>query len=186
MWDPTSVGEENETPFIRVWNPLPRIRVLKTLRGTLKGKTQRGQCLLAVDFGRYNMMRVKWHANFCVTWNHVIHYKFSKFRSVWVRNSCNRTNPLLFTFNLKLLGFSIFFRYCLLCWCCTLRNRTNISFWSLSHVAQWWPLLSLLNCNGYIMVAVKMHNCRYISYIVCSIICSIFKLLFSFRTINPY
>ena len=31
--DPTSVEEENETPFIRVWKLLSSIRVLKTLRG---------------------------------------------------------------------------------------------------------------------------------------------------------
>ena len=36
--DPTSVGEENETPFIRVWKPFPSRRVLKTLRGSSKGK----------------------------------------------------------------------------------------------------------------------------------------------------
>ena len=32
--DPTSVGEGNETFLIRVWKPLPRIRVLKTMRLT--------------------------------------------------------------------------------------------------------------------------------------------------------
>ena len=32
----TSVGEENEAFFIRVWKPLPSIRVLKTLRGNPK------------------------------------------------------------------------------------------------------------------------------------------------------
>ena len=31
LWDPTFVGEESETPFIRVWKPLPRRRVLKTM-----------------------------------------------------------------------------------------------------------------------------------------------------------
>ena len=35
---PTSVGEENETPFIRVWKPLPIRHVLKTLRESSKGK----------------------------------------------------------------------------------------------------------------------------------------------------
>ena len=49
----TSVGEENETPFIRVWKPLPNRCVLKTLRVSLKGKAQRGQYLLAVGLGRY-------------------------------------------------------------------------------------------------------------------------------------
>ena len=41
--DPTSVGEENETPFIRVWKPLPSRRVLKALRENPKGKVQRRQ-----------------------------------------------------------------------------------------------------------------------------------------------
>ena len=36
--DPTSVMEENEVFFIRVWKPLPSICVLKTLRGARKGK----------------------------------------------------------------------------------------------------------------------------------------------------
>ena len=36
--DPTSGEEENETPFIRVWKPLPSKRVLKTLRESSKGK----------------------------------------------------------------------------------------------------------------------------------------------------
>ena len=48
MGDPTSVGEENETFFIRVWKPLPSRCVLKTLRGSLKGKAHKGQYLLAV------------------------------------------------------------------------------------------------------------------------------------------
>ena len=38
LWDPTSVGEENETFFIRMWKPLPNVRVLKTLREAPKGK----------------------------------------------------------------------------------------------------------------------------------------------------
>ena len=54
LWDPTSVGEKNETPFIRVWKPLPRRRVLKILWGNLKGKAQRRQYLLAVCLGCYN------------------------------------------------------------------------------------------------------------------------------------
>ena len=40
---PTSVGKENEAFFIRVWKPLLSRRVLKTLRGSPKGKAQRGQ-----------------------------------------------------------------------------------------------------------------------------------------------
>ena len=36
LCDPSSVGEENETFFIRVWKPLPSRRVLKTLRGSPK------------------------------------------------------------------------------------------------------------------------------------------------------
>ena len=36
MCDPTLVGEENETTFIRVWKPLLSKRVLKTMRGSLK------------------------------------------------------------------------------------------------------------------------------------------------------
>ena len=50
------VGEENEAFFIRVWKPLASRRVLKTLRGSPKGKTERGQYLLAVGLGRY-----KWY-----------------------------------------------------------------------------------------------------------------------------
>ena len=53
--DRTLVGEENETPFIRVWKPLSSIRVLKTLRGSPKGKAQRGQYLLAAGLGRYGI-----------------------------------------------------------------------------------------------------------------------------------
>ena len=45
--------EENETPFIRMWKPLPSRRVLKTLRRSPKGKTQRRQHLLAVGLSRY-------------------------------------------------------------------------------------------------------------------------------------
>ena len=54
LWDPTLVGEANEALLIRVWKPLPSIRVLKTLRGGPKGKTQRGQYLLAVGLDSYN------------------------------------------------------------------------------------------------------------------------------------
>ena len=36
VWDPTSVGEENEAFFVRVWKPLPSRRVLKTLRESPK------------------------------------------------------------------------------------------------------------------------------------------------------
>ena len=54
--DPTSIGEENETFFIRVRKPLPSRRVLKTLRRSPKGKAQRGQYLLAVGLGCY-----KWY-----------------------------------------------------------------------------------------------------------------------------
>ena len=46
MWDLTPVGEGNETFFIRVWEPLPSRRVLKTLRWSPKRKAQRGQYLL--------------------------------------------------------------------------------------------------------------------------------------------
>ena len=45
--------EENETFFIKVWKPLSSRHVLKTLRGSLKGKVQRGQYLLAVGLGGY-------------------------------------------------------------------------------------------------------------------------------------
>ena len=48
---PTSVGEGNEAFFISVWKPLPNRRVLKTLRGSPKGKAQ---YLLAVGFGCYS------------------------------------------------------------------------------------------------------------------------------------
>ena len=37
----TLVGEENETLFIRVWKPVPRRRILKTLRGNPKGKSSK-------------------------------------------------------------------------------------------------------------------------------------------------
>ena len=36
MWDFTSVVEENETFFIRVWKPLPSKHVLKTLKASPK------------------------------------------------------------------------------------------------------------------------------------------------------
>ena len=49
----SSVGEENEILFIIVWKPLLSRRVLKTLRGSLEGKTQRGQYLLAVGLSCY-------------------------------------------------------------------------------------------------------------------------------------
>ena len=42
----TLVGEENETPFIRVWKPFPNRHVKgKPIRGNLEGKAQRGQYL---------------------------------------------------------------------------------------------------------------------------------------------
>ena len=41
LWDPTSVGKENETFFIRVWKPLPNIPVLKTLKES-SNECQRG------------------------------------------------------------------------------------------------------------------------------------------------
>ena len=39
-----------------MWKPLPSRRVLETLKGSLKGKTQRGQYLLAAGLVRY-----KWY-----------------------------------------------------------------------------------------------------------------------------
>jgi len=54
----TSVGEDNETFFIRVWKPLPSIRVLKTLRGSPKEKTPKrtisanGVIVSELDIGR--------------------------------------------------------------------------------------------------------------------------------------
>ena len=39
LCDPTSVWEENEAFFIRVWKLLHSRRVLKILRGSPKGKT---------------------------------------------------------------------------------------------------------------------------------------------------
>ena len=51
---PNPVGEENETFFIRLWKPLSSIRVLKTLRGSPKGKAQRGQYRLAMGFIHYS------------------------------------------------------------------------------------------------------------------------------------
>ena len=56
MWDPTSVREENKAFFIRVWKPLSSRHVLKTLRGSPKGKTQTGQYLLGVGLDHY-----KWY-----------------------------------------------------------------------------------------------------------------------------
>ena len=52
---PTSVGEENETLFIRVWKLLPSRRVLKTLKGSSKGKAQRGQYRLVVGLSCYKV-----------------------------------------------------------------------------------------------------------------------------------
>ena len=56
LWDLTSVGKGNEAFLIRVWKPLFSRRILKTLRGSLKEKAQRGQYLLAVglDFYKWN------------------------------------------------------------------------------------------------------------------------------------
>ena len=51
----------NETFFIRVWKPLSSKHVLKTLKGSSKGKTQKGQYLLAVDLDYY-----KWFPNVTV------------------------------------------------------------------------------------------------------------------------
>jgi len=45
--------EEYKTFFIRVWKPLTSRRVLKTSRGSLKGKAQRWQYLLEVGLGCY-------------------------------------------------------------------------------------------------------------------------------------
>ena len=42
--------------FTRVWKPLCRIRVLKTLRGSPKREAQKGQYLPVVGFGGY-----KWY-----------------------------------------------------------------------------------------------------------------------------
>ena len=50
------VGWGGERIFIRVWKPLPSICILKTLKGSPKGKAQRGQYLLAVGLGHY-----KWY-----------------------------------------------------------------------------------------------------------------------------
>ena len=51
-----SIGEGNEAFFIRMWKPLPSRHVLKTLRGSPKGKAERGQYLLTVSLGCY-----KWY-----------------------------------------------------------------------------------------------------------------------------
>ena len=48
------IGEENEVSVMRVWKPLPSRHVLKTLRGSQKGK--QGQYLLVVSLSRY-----KWY-----------------------------------------------------------------------------------------------------------------------------
>ena len=54
------VGEENEILFIRVWKPHSSIRVLKALKGSLKGKAQkRGQYLIVVGLNRY-----KWYQSY--------------------------------------------------------------------------------------------------------------------------
>ena len=53
MRDLTSVREENETLFIMIWKPLLDSIVLKTLRGSLKGKIQREKYLLAVGLDLY-------------------------------------------------------------------------------------------------------------------------------------
>ena len=45
-----------EAFFIRVWKPLPSRHVLKTLKGSPEGKTQKGQYLQVVDLGYY-----KWY-----------------------------------------------------------------------------------------------------------------------------
>ena len=65
LWDPTSVGAKNKAPFIRVWKPLPSRHVLKTLRKSPKGKTQRGQYLEVVDLGCYMLYAVVVHVQLC-------------------------------------------------------------------------------------------------------------------------
>ena len=54
-----SVGEKNETFFIREWKPLTSRHVLKTLRGSPKGKACRRQYLLAVGLGCYKWYQSK-------------------------------------------------------------------------------------------------------------------------------
>ena len=51
--DPTSIGEENENFFIRVWKSLPSRHVLKTLKESPKGKAQRGP-----DIGGFGLWAV--------------------------------------------------------------------------------------------------------------------------------
>ena len=55
-------GERNIQ--IRVWKPLPSRRVLKTLKGTLRGKAQSGHYLLAVGLGCYKWYRAR-HGAMC-------------------------------------------------------------------------------------------------------------------------
>ena len=60
-----SVGEENETPFTRVWKLLPSRRVLKTFRVNPKGKVQRRQYLLVVGLNRYSFVfSTNWRFSF--------------------------------------------------------------------------------------------------------------------------
>ena len=52
----SQVGWRGErTLFIRVRKPLPSRCILKTLRGSPKGKTKREQYLLAVGLGGYSI-----------------------------------------------------------------------------------------------------------------------------------
>ena len=69
--DPTSIGEENETPFIRVWKPLPSRDIVKTLRESPRGKAQRGQYRLSVGLGSciYTSLKFTSHKGFMSTNN---------------------------------------------------------------------------------------------------------------------
>ena len=50
---PHWLGRRTKHFFIRVWKSFPNRRVLKTLRGSRKGKVQRGQYLSAVGLNCY-------------------------------------------------------------------------------------------------------------------------------------
>jgi len=56
LWDPTLVGEGNETFLIRVWKPLPSRHVLKSWAWQRYVKGQSEQYLLAVNLDGY-----KWY-----------------------------------------------------------------------------------------------------------------------------
>ena len=112
LWDLTSVGEENETFFIRVWNPLPSRRVLKIL----KKKSLKGSWPISYMQPWYSQTKDQ-NSNFWISNVFGTHWLFwyekDKTTKVCVQEKPqNKTWPktailFLSTFNSFLFGFNI-------------------------------------------------------------------------------